>query len=99
MSFLSFSFSPIWLSFISFIIFIHVNANKSSITVNIIALVIISFSICFGYPFTNIFITEKYFYFDKFIVFCLLSAAISMFINLIILYIYRIIISERTITK
>ncbi|PHM56850.1 Microcin E492 immunity protein [Xenorhabdus sp. KK7.4] len=89
MSFYCFASSPIYISALGFIIYIHGHVKKDGFRKQINNLLFFSILTCLLYPLVSIFILNDYNMFDDFIFFYIASSILSIAINAIILYIYR----------
>lgn len=87
MTLLSFGFSPVFLSVMIFVILMFSKLKNKGRKIQILFLVILSFSISFAYPLSKIYVTNSYEMFDDFFYLCFFSALIASAINMIILLI------------
>lgn len=90
MTLFSFCFAPVFFSVLACLFFLHGNTDLHKKKLQIFILILISVSVCFAYPLSNVYISGRYEIFDDFFLFCFLSSLISMFINLMIFIIKSI---------
>ncbi len=89
MTFYSFAFSPILISVLGYILYIHNHVRKDNISKQIQYLLLFSFFVCLSYPLFSIFIFKSFNIFDSVTLFSIISSILSIVINAIILYLYR----------
>lgn len=80
----SFWFSPVFFSVLAFLFYLHKRNDLQKKILHISKLIVISFSVCFAYSLSSIYINERYAMFDDFFLYCFISSLIAMFINIII---------------
>nr|Q46970.1 RecName: Full=Microcin N immunity protein; AltName: Full=Microcin-24 immunity protein [Escherichia coli]AAA88771.1 microcin 24 immunity protein [Escherichia coli] len=90
MSFLNFAFSPVFFSIMACYFIVWRNKRNEFVCNRLLSIIIISFLICFIYPWLNYKIEVKYYIFEQFYLFCFLSSLVAVVINLIVYFIlYR----------
>lgn len=81
----SFIFSPVFFSVMGFVFFIRSKFRPKAKHIQLVFLVLFSFTICFVYPLTGVYITNSYNIFDDFFLFCFISSLVAVAINILYL--------------
>ncbi|ETS32274.1 hypothetical protein PTE_01582 [Photorhabdus khanii NC19] len=89
MTFYSFASTPILISVLGCILYIHNHVRKDNISKQIQYLLIFSSFVCLSYPLIGIFIFKSFNIFEDITLFSVISSILSIVINGIILYLYR----------
>lgn len=83
MSFIDFSFSPVFFSIMACYFFIGRNRHKTLSRKTLCLAVLLSSLVCFVYPLVNSWLGIKYYPFEGFLIFCIWSSVMSVVINVL----------------